>query len=276
MALPGKVSVSRNKSMKSVKIVLSLLTAALVLTVIIVIFVLSNLNTIIKDTVETAGREVTQADTQLESVDVKLTDGRIMLNGLSVANPAGFGSSQPILAVQSVNLHIDFSTLLNPVKVIDEVIIDGVEIVVEHKNIKDTNIQVMIDNIDSSSAENSQSIPSGANTQANPEESRFMIKKLTFANSSATLVSQEWGSRNFQLPGFNKTDIGDEAKGLTVEQLADNILSAYMAHIKEMMKEKVEELAKAKFEEKFGGKIESKLKKLKGNIFEKLGIGEQE
>ena len=60
-----------------------------------------------------------------------------------------------------------------------------------------------------------------------------------------------------------------------MEQLADDILSAYMAHIKEMMKEKVEELAKAKFEEKFGGKIESKLKKLKGNIFEKLGIGEQ-
>ena len=252
--------------MKSIKIVLWLFSAVVTLTVIVLLFLLNNLNTVIKDAVETQGPEVTQTDVKLGKVDISLIDSQVVLNSLSVANPKGFDVNTPLLTVREITLNIDSTTLYKKVKVVRELIIDEVEITAEHKNLRDTNITGMIENIKRSSgaAQSSKDRQQPQQqTARQDEEIRLMIEKLTFSNSSVTLVTEQWGKHSIELPGFNKTTIGDKTEGLTPKQLAREVLSAYMGEVSQLVRDKLKDLAKSKLEKKFD--------EYKQKIFKKIG-----
>ena len=260
--------------MKFIKITLGLLFALLIVAVVSLISVLDHFNAIVKETVETVGQQVTQSHTRLEAVDTSLINGQIVLTGLSVSNPTGFDARYPILAVQRMVLSVDLTTLMSKVKVIKVIDIEGVEITVEHRNIRDTNVQAMINNIKRSSkaaaypAKESNAVAEGAQ----PQETRLMIEKLAFANSSAPLVTEQWGSHSVELPAFSKNNIGDKTTGLTPEQVGDEILSAYMLHVREQVKDSLKELAKAKLEEKLEKKVGRKLEQFRDSIRRSIGI----
>ena len=70
-----------------------LLIGVVVLLVLVagaVVFVMSNLDSIIQEAVETAGTKVTQVDVKLNKVDIDIASGKGALGGLTVANPSGF------------------------------------------------------------------------------------------------------------------------------------------------------------------------------------------
>ena len=255
--------------MKSIKITLWLFSAVVSLTVIVLLFLLNNLNTVIKDAVEAQGPEVTQTDVKLGGVDISLLESKVVLNSLSVANPQGFDVNTPLLTIREITLNIDPSTLYKKVKVVKELVIDGAEITAEHKNLRDTNIEGIIKNIKHSSSaaqakEDRQQ--SQQQTAQQSEEIRLMIEKLTFSNSSVTLVTEQWGEHSIELPGFSKTTIGDRVEGLTPKQLAREVLSAYIGEVNNLIRDKLKELAKSKLEKKFD--------QYKQKIFKKIGIGE--
>ena len=255
--------------MKSIKITLWLFSAVVTLTVIVLLFLLNNLNAVIKDAVEIQGPEVTKTDVKLGKVDISLIESSVALNSLAVANPKGFDVNTPLLTVREITLNIDPSTLYNKVKVVRELVIDGVEITAEHKNLRDTNIEGMIENIKRSSGtaqSNKNRQQPQQQTAQQGEEIRLMIEKLTFSNSSVTLVTEQWGKHSIELPGFSKTAIGDKTEGLTPKQLAREVMSAYMGEVSKLIGDKLKELAKSKLEKKFD--------EYKQKIFKKIGVGE--
>ncbi|MEE8517023.1 MAG: hypothetical protein V3T02_10325, partial [Alphaproteobacteria bacterium] len=62
----------------------------IVAVIILVVFVFSSLESLIKAGVETYGTEITQAKVTLETVELDITSGKGALAGLVVGNPKGF------------------------------------------------------------------------------------------------------------------------------------------------------------------------------------------
>ena len=252
--------------MKAIKITLGVLGTVIVIAVIVVFLVLNNLNTIIKETVETIGPEITKTDVKLNEVDIKLTRGWFALHDFSVANPTGFDANRPLLTMKEIVLHVDPDSLMDEVKVVKEIKIDGIKVIAEHKNIRDTNIQAMYDNIKSSLDAEDKAQEETAQ-QPDAEQMRLMIEKLNFSNSSVELVTEQWGSHRLELPSFSKTNLGDTAEGLTPKQAANEILAAYMQEVESLVKDEVETLAKSKFK----NKIKKEYQKYKEKLLKKFG-----
>lgn len=230
---------------------------------------LSNLNQLVKYGVETEGPKVTQTGVTLGGVDIKLLDGKGELSNFSIANPEGF-SSPYLFKADKILLQVDPTQLTEPVKVIKEITIDGVDIVAEQKGLT-TNIQVLLDNLPTSK-------DSSASTDEPSSESAdvlLMIEKLNFINNSVTLKTEEYGEYKLELPAIVQNNIGSKNKGLTPVELGQAILKPFLDKAQNAAESKVKEVVKNEITDKAKAKAEEELKKqeekLKDKISEKLG-----
>ena len=63
---------------------------AIVGVIAVAVFVLSSLDGLIKEAIETHGSEITKVEVTLADVNIDLTSGKGTLSGFTVGNPAGF------------------------------------------------------------------------------------------------------------------------------------------------------------------------------------------
>ncbi|MEC8429701.1 MAG: hypothetical protein VXZ35_14790 [Pseudomonadota bacterium] len=243
--------------MKAVKI-LGGIVAAVVLIVGVVIFLgLQNLNQIVKTAVETVGPDVVGTEVRLAGVDIEITNGRGELSGLTIANPKGF-SNNNAFELGTIALQVDPSSLSGDVVVIDEILISGAHLLAEQKNLTETNLQALMNNM-----QGGTSVGSGENTKPAASDSsssvKLAVKKFTFSDSNIQVVTQEWGERTIKLPSISVADIGSKDAGLTPEQLAQAMIQPVLKAAEKSVKRDLEKLAKEKLEEKAKEKLKEKL-----------------
>ncbi len=261
--------------MKVMKYLLGIILALAVVIGGVLYWGISDINQLVKKAVETVGPEVTKTEVSLSGADIKITQGRGVLNGLSIANPQGF-SSDNIFAIDKIVVDVDPKAILDGVIVIDELTLDGADLLAEHKNVSETNLQALLNNIQgsgSSSASESSSAEEGSDV-------RLAVKKLSVINNKVRLESEKLGSYTLDLPAITQSNIGDPAVGLTPAELGKAILKpilrnaekAVKAKLETLAKEEVKDKAEEKLKEKLGDKVseedQEKLKSLK-NMFGK-------
>lgn len=253
--------------MKALKIILGILLVVVLIVAIGIFLFLKNINSIVKTAVETVGPQVTLTDVGLNEANIELQKGRAELNGLYIANPQGFSPAN-VFQMDTVVIDIDPASITNDVIVINEIRIDGAQLLAEQKGLKDTNIQALMDNLNKSS--------SGAEASEAEAESgsdvRLMVEKLAFVNGTVDLKTEQLGDYQMQLPDINVADIGDKQQGLTPEELATALLQPVLQQVKKQvaaeLQDKAKEKAKEKLKEEIGKKIspedQEKLEGLKG------------
>lgn len=246
-----------------------LLVTVVVLVGIVVFIGLKNLNAIVEAAVEQVGTDVVGTTVALDSADVKLKDGRAALLGLTVANPAGF-SNASFLSVGEVAVDIDPLSLTRDVIVIDEVVLSGIDLLAEQKDITKTNVQALLDQIDQGGSESSEQPEESAESS---DPVRLAVKKFTFEKSSLSLVTEDWGDTTLELPEINLANIGSAEQGLTPEELVEAVTEPVLQQIKDQVKDQLEDYAKDKAVEKAKEKLEEKLEEELGD---KLSDSEQE
>ncbi len=253
--------------MKALKIILGILLVVVLIVAIGIFLFLKNINSIVKTAVETVGPQVTLTDVGLNEANIELQKGRAELNGLYIANPQGFSPAN-VFQMDTVVIDIDPASITDDVIVINEIRIDGAQLLAEQKGLKDTNIQALMDNLNKSS--------SGAEASEAEAESdsdvRLMVEKLAFVNGTVDLKTEQLGDYQMQLPDINVADIGDKQRGLTPEELATALLQPVLQQVKTQvaveLQDKAKEKAKEKLKEEIGKKIspenQKKLEGLKG------------
>ncbi len=85
------------------------------------VFVLSNLNSLVKTAIETYGSEAVGSQVSVGSVDINLTEGSAAIYDFSIANPPGF-SDQMMLSFAEVSVDIDVSTVNSEMIGIDSIV----------------------------------------------------------------------------------------------------------------------------------------------------------
>jgi hypothetical protein len=255
--------------MKVLKLVSGLIILMAVSVVISLYWLSGNLNDLVKSMIEEVGSKTLQTTVTLEAVDIQLREGRARLTGLKIANPQEF--TQPyVFTMDTVAVDLTLEKLLNQLVDITAITVDGARIVAEQKGLS-TNLQVLKKNLGAAAAKSPQATPSDKSA---PADVLIKIGLLRFSNSSAQLVSDQWGDREINAPNIELKNLGGES-GIAPEEMATAILKPLIKKLnrsledslKELLEEKLKETAKAKLKEK-----ETELKQqLEGKLEEKLG-----
>ncbi len=238
--------------MKAVKIIVGIIVLLVAVVAAITFYALNNLNGYVEQVIEETGTNITQTRVAVGSVDIKLTDGAGALYQLSVANPEGY-SSNNLFEAKSVSIQLDIESLTQPVKVIKRVNVGEISLLAEQKNIKDTNVQALLDNIKSSSGPKKSSSSSS-------EDVKIMIEKLTFAATTIDLQTEKLGGKAINLPAFTLSNIGTKKTGVTPEQAGQLIAKQLMDKVKAAVKSELSSLLKDEAKEKLKAKLEEKVK----------------
>ncbi|MGH1372923.1 MAG: hypothetical protein ACRBBW_12845 [Cellvibrionaceae bacterium] len=244
--------------MKAIKVIFGLVIAVVAVVVIVAVIGLQNIDKIVKTAVEEVGPKVLGTEVRLAEVKIDITDGRGELRGLTIANPKGFSAANAF-SLGETALEIDTSSITGDVIVINEVLISNANLLAEQKGLKDTNLQALLNNIQSSSgsAASDQTKPQSSST--GESEVLLAVKKFTFADSTMKLMSEQFGEHTIKLPPIHLSNLGSKDKGLTPEELANAVVKPLVAQAKKAAQSRLEDLAKEKATEKLNEKLTEKL-----------------
>ncbi len=205
-----------------------ILTGVFVVAVVaVVVFFVTNINSIVKSAIERYGSAAVKTSVRVSSVSLKLTEGSGTIKGLTVANPRGFSSSH-VLSLGSISVRIEPRSVTSGVVVIDEVRITAPQVVYEMNDSGVSNVDILRKNIESQGPSVPKRSP-GAGKAAGREK-RLRIKKLIVETARADVRIAGLAEKQQTLKKIEITDIGGHA-GATPEQATRQILSAILGQV---------------------------------------------
>lgn len=93
-------------------------------------FGLSQLDAIVKATIERGGTYATQTTTTVDDVNVKITNGTFTMNGLTIANPTGF-TSDHFFKLGDTSVKLQTSSITSDVIAIPTVAFNNIDIILD-------------------------------------------------------------------------------------------------------------------------------------------------
>jgi hypothetical protein len=188
-------------------------------------FLVSSLDSIVEAAVEKFGSEMTQAEVQLDQVQIELTSGKGALRGLTVGNPAGFKSDRA-LSLGELSLALDTASVTTDTIVIKEIVITSPEVTYEF-GLKGSNLDALKRNVDAYTVQGKD--------KKGPEDDKpgqrgpkLIIENLYIRNGKVNVTAPELQnqSASASLPNIHLTGIGKNSGGATAAEVAEQVLAA--------------------------------------------------
>lgn len=191
------------------------------------VYVWSNLDSIVKAAIQTYGSEATQTTVRVDAVKLDLQNGKAQISGLKVANPAGY-TDPNIFELGMISTKVDISTLnQNPI-IIDEIIISAPAVVYEINKDGVANADVLKKNLGAGGGSGSAS--SG---ESGGEELKMIIRKLVVEGSSAKVrIAALNQDQSVKLAKIVMTDIGKKSGGATATEVATQLSQKMLGNLK--------------------------------------------
>ena len=205
------------------KIVGGILAVVVVAIVGVVVFIYSNLDSIVKDAVEEYGPQYTGVSVKLAKVELSPENGEGKLTGLVVGNPKGY-LTDSAFKLGSISMNIDISSLTSDTIIIKSIVIDKPEITYEFGD-DGSNVDVIGKNVEKAAG------GGGAKEEKKSEEpgKKMIIESLIVNNGNVSvshplLQGKKLGSG---LPTIRLKDIGKDKKdGASPAEVVDTIMNA--------------------------------------------------
>ncbi len=218
------------------------------------VYLLQNLDGIVKDLIEEVGTDVTKTQVKVSGVSIKLTEGSATISGLTIANPPGF-SAEPLFSLGSINVVIDTGSLTGPVYVINEINVSGVDLLAEQKGVT-TNVQVLMDGM-----ETTEQAAAPADANAASSDVLLAIGQINFDDGTMELRSDQFETQNVALKQLRLNNLGSADNGLTPEQLG--------AEVGAQLMKQVQDAVSAALSQYVRKKAESAIKEKLGDLFKR-------
>ena len=210
--------------------------AVLVLVVVgVLVFVVANLDSVIKAGVERFGPEVTQTDVRLDDVEVSARSGRGALRGLFVGSPAGF-EAPSMFELGEVSLDIDVASLTSDPIVVREIVVDAPQITYE-LGPDGSNIDALRRNVEQAVGNGGSgdgAAGGGSGSQGDSDGVRkIIIENLYVRGGQIGVAATALPGQTLQatLPDIHLTDLGKDRGGADPAVLVDQIVTAVTEQI---------------------------------------------
>lgn len=230
-------------------------------------YLLSDLNAIVKEQIETHGTSALQTNVKVSGVNIKLLDGLGEIKGFSVANPKGF-SDTAAMGFDTIRLDIGTESITEMPIIIEEIMIDSVSVLYELNAQAKGNLNALLDQLTSGNSSDSSKLKDTNEDASGKTDVRLVVKKLVIKDTKLALDLRALGDKKYDevLPTFAVNNIGG-TQGLSPEELGkaigksllDNIIKQAKEKQKEKLAGKLKEKAMEKLKEKGGEKLEGLL-----------------
>ena len=204
------------------------LVGGLVVVIAIVLyFVVSSLDSIIKAAVEKYGSEVTQVDVRLDRAKVSITSGEGALRGLTVGNPSGFETDRAF-SLGEISVALDVGTVTQNPVVIKEIVIVAPEVTYELGS-GGSNIDVIQRNVKAYGGTGKGKSKEKAAPKEDDQEGRKLIIQHLYVrkgkvNVSAAMLKGE--TMSAALPDIHLKDIGKQKGGADPSEVVEILVRA--------------------------------------------------
>jgi hypothetical protein len=194
-----------------------------------IIYVMTNLDSIVKAAIEKYGSEAAKTAIRVSSVSIRLADEKGEISGLTVANPHGF-SSPHVFRLGNISAKIEARSVTSSPIIIDEIRISSPQVVYELNQELASNILVLKKNIQDSAAASKKK--TAEENKSSGKEIKIRIKKLVMeqGNIEARVSALNTKPQSVTLKHFEMTDVGGH-DGATPSRIAEDILTALVEEV---------------------------------------------
>lgn len=215
-----------------------------------------NSGSLLKTAIEEFGPDYLGVPVTVNSVDLSVADGSAAINGLAIAQPAGFETELGPHAMKlgSAKVAIDTAASSADLVVLKQVVVSGTELFAVARG-KKLNFQMLMESLDDGE-DGAASDSSGAEES----ETKYIIEQLDFVDAKASLDSDLLGQLSLPIPDLHLKDIGRNSDGATAAEVAKQVMTPITKTITEQAV-------------KQGLDVEGVKKKVEDKIREKLGSG---
>ena len=209
------------------KILLVSCTSILIL--ILVIYL--SLGYIVKNAVETVVPRITGTPVKMESFSFSILTGKVKMKNFIIGNPKEF-NTEYAFRLSSLDFDINMDTLLSKKIVIDEIRIDGTQIIYE-LGFNTSNLSEIKSNIDKFVKGDKQKEAKTETSKKAGEGKKIQINNFYFNGASVSLsaVLLQGQKATMPIPDIHLKDIGKDEKGASTGEVADEIFTAIYASI---------------------------------------------
>lgn len=186
-----------------------------------VVYVLTNIDFIVKEAIEKYGSQATKTAVGVSSVKIGLSAGKASMGGLTVENPRGFASGN-IFSLGSIAVRIDPRTLTKTPVVVQEIRIAGPQVFYEMNSKGASNLDALLKNLQA------PALPGKRPAETKKKkEVRLAVRQLVIEHGrvEARIAALEDRPLMLDLPRLELNNIGG-GKGATPEQIATIIATA--------------------------------------------------
>ena len=189
----------------------------------IFVFLLSNLDSLVKEAVEKIGSEATQAKVTLSSVEISLKSGSGALKGLKVGNPKGFNTPSAF-ELGGISVKLDTGSIGQDPIVIKEIVISKPQVTYELAG-TNSNIDAIQKNVDAYAKKFSSG---GEAKKDSGEGPKIVIENLYIRDGqiSVSAAFLKGKALSTPLPNVHLKDIGKEEKGASPAEIAKKIIGS--------------------------------------------------
>ncbi len=224
-------------------------------------FVAVNLNGWVEDAIETYGPDYTGTAVTVDSVSLSPFTGAGEVRGLTVANPEGYEGDYA-MRVGRMALTIQLASVFSDPVVIEVLDIDGAEVHAVSRNLRDTNLQEILRNIEAATPP-----PADADAAPGPQ---VIVDRLDFRNARASATAAPLGSVSVRVPDVELTGVGRETAGASIGQVLRQLLEPVVAAlITSMTDGRVRDLLEERGEE-VRGRVEEEAERLRERLRDRV------
>ncbi|WP_262694214.1 DUF748 domain-containing protein [Kordiimonas aquimaris] len=189
--------------------------------------VYTQLNSVIKVGVETAGPEALQVDVTVGSVNISPLTGEVQITDLLIGQPEGFGDG-PMMKVGDFKMAVETSTLMNDHIIVDEIVID----------------QPLIDARMIGNQSNFEALQKRLETYSGGAEETVAGEALTLTIRSLAVKAPQIAvskdgllavNENVTLADFNLSNLGTDEKGLSPREIARHVMDTLQPQIAKVL-----------------------------------------
>ena len=183
------------------------LTIVLVVVICGFFFLVGNINSVVKQGIETAGPEMMGAPVEVAAVEIALLSGSGKICGLRVGNPSGY-EGDTAFEIDSIAIELDPRSLISDRIHIKSIVIDSPAIIYEG-NLSDSNIQKIQRNVEAMAESVTSGSETGADSSAEPGQSvQIDYLALKDAKIDVALSFLKGDNLSLVLPSLEMADIG--------------------------------------------------------------------
>ena len=198
------------------KNVLIVLGGVFLVLIIFIWQVAANLDSIVAGVIEEVGSDALKTKVTVSGVAINLKEGKAGIGGVKIANPDGY-SNADLFSMEGIGVELDIQSMSQDVLVIKSIIIQNSQVVFEGDNSGGSNMQTLLDNMESEPTEDGEASDNAA--------LKMIIDQFVFNGGwiNASTPAKPGELTKLKLPAIKLSGIGRAEGGVTAEVVMNQV-----------------------------------------------------